>query len=70
MRNDAMHRYREYTLVWNALDYPAAIFPVTTIDPTLDAKTPPHEFYDDLDKKIYEMCEYSTRPLDDNLMAQ
>ncbi|KAG2134391.1 general amidase [Suillus bovinus] len=47
--------YCNYTTVWNALDYPAAIFPVTTVDPTLDGKKPPHSFYDDFDKDIYEM---------------
>jgi len=54
-----MHRYRYYTMVWNALDYPASIFPVTTVDPTLDARIPSHEFYDDFDKKVYDMCKYS-----------
>jgi hypothetical protein len=44
-------------MVWNALDYPATVFPVTAVDPTLDAKTSPHEFYGDFDKNIYEMCE-------------
>lgn len=65
-----MHRYRDYTLVWNALDYSATIFPVTTVDPTLDVKNPPHKFYDDLDKRIYEMCEHSARPLGDYTMTQ
>ncbi|KAG2159900.1 general amidase [Suillus bovinus] len=49
------NRDANYTTVWNALDYPAAIFPVTTVDPTLDGKKPPHSFYDDFDKDIYEM---------------
>ncbi|KAG2068235.1 general amidase [Suillus decipiens] len=39
----------------NALDYPAATFPVTTVDPTLDAKKPCHVFYDDFDRGIYDM---------------
>ncbi|KAG2145199.1 general amidase [Suillus clintonianus] len=47
--------YVDYTIVWNALDYPAAVFPVTTVDSTLDGKAPPHGFYDDFDKDIYEM---------------
>jgi amidase len=45
-------------MVWNALDYSATTFPVTTVDPALDAKKPRHEFYSDVDKSIYEMCEY------------
>ncbi|KAG0695939.1 general amidase [Suillus ampliporus] len=48
------NRYTNYTTVWNALDYPAAIFPVTTVDSTLDGKEPRHDFYDDFDKHIYE----------------
>ncbi|KAG0708899.1 general amidase [Suillus ampliporus] len=40
------NRNANYTMVWNALDYPAAIFPVTT--------EPPHNFYDQFDKEIYE----------------
>ncbi|KAG1747892.1 general amidase [Suillus paluster] len=49
------NNYTNYTTVWNALDYPATTFPVTTVDPTLDGKEPPHGFYDDFDKGIYEM---------------
>ncbi|KAG1755245.1 general amidase [Suillus paluster] len=47
--------YGYYTMVWNALDYPAAIFPVTTVDPILDGKELTHDFYDEIDKKVYEM---------------
>ncbi|KAG0694762.1 general amidase [Suillus ampliporus] len=54
------NRYTNYTAVWNALDYPAATFPVTTVDPTLDAKKPCHVFYDDFDKDIYEMYDPET----------
>ncbi|KAG2366570.1 general amidase [Suillus spraguei] len=49
------NRYADYTTVWNSLDYPAAIFPVTTVDSTLDRKEPPHSFYDDIDKEVYEL---------------
>lgn len=28
-----MNRYTNYTRVWNALDYVAAVFPVTKVDP-------------------------------------
>ncbi|KAG2104409.1 general amidase [Suillus discolor] len=49
------NRYVDYTAVWNALDYAAAIFPVTTVDSTLDGKAPPHAFYNDFDKDVYEM---------------
>lgn len=46
-----------YTAVWNALDYPACVFPVTRVDPILDAPKPPHAFIDDRDKANYEFCE-------------
>ncbi|KAG2137384.1 general amidase [Suillus bovinus] len=49
------NRYLDYTAVWNALDYPAAVFPVTTVDSTLDRKARPHAFHNDIDKDIYEM---------------
>ncbi|KAG2044807.1 general amidase [Suillus americanus] len=49
------NKYANYTTVWNTLDYPAAVFPVTTVDSTLDGKEPPHSFYDDFDKAVYEM---------------
>ena len=56
-KREIICRYTNYTTVWNALDYPALTFPVITVDPTLHAKEPPHSFYDDFDKEIYEMCE-------------
>lgn len=31
-------RYWGYTAIWNLLDYPGAVFPVTTVDPTKDVK--------------------------------
>ncbi|KAG1881700.1 general amidase [Suillus tomentosus] len=52
------NRYTNYTTVWNVLDYAATVFPVTTVDPTLDArneKDPPHRFYDQFDQDVYEM---------------
>jgi amidase len=54
------NRYTNYTTVWNALDYPAATFPVTTVDPTLDTKKSRHVFYDDFDKGIYDMYDPET----------
>ena len=43
--------------MWNTLDYPACVFPVTRVDPVLDAARPPHDFIDDRDKENYEYCE-------------
>jgi len=52
-----MCSYGNYTGVWSGLDYPASVFPVTAVDPTLDARMPPREFYDDVDRVVHEMCE-------------
>jgi amidase len=50
-------RYIPYTAVWNALDYPAAILPVSTVNPELDTKRPPHQFLSPDDEKNYNFCE-------------
>ncbi|CCM06222.1 uncharacterized protein FIBRA_08468 [Fibroporia radiculosa] len=44
-----------YTKVLNALDYVACTFPVTKVDPTLDAKKPPHQFLNDADEVNYNL---------------
>ena len=33
-------RYWGYASIWNLLDYPAVVFPVTKADPTRDVKEP------------------------------
>ncbi|KAI0299765.1 general amidase [Multifurca ochricompacta] len=43
----------EYTLIWNVLDYPACVFPVTKVDPVLDKPKPAHAFLSKVDQKIY-----------------
>jgi len=44
-----------YTALWNALDYPVAVVPVTTVDPALDVQhATPHEFRSEDDKWVYE----------------
>ncbi|KAH7915795.1 general amidase [Hygrophoropsis aurantiaca] len=55
-----LNRYTNYTTVWNALDYPACVIPVSTVDPVLDAKKPAHAFIDDYDRKIYESYDPET----------
>lgn len=45
-----------YTNVWNVLDYPATVFPVTTVDPAVDVKKAPHVFISKADKRVYELC--------------
>jgi len=47
--------YGNYTTVWNALDYPASVFPVTTVDPARDVKKPRECFIDDFDREIHEL---------------
>lgn len=50
------HRSVDYTLVWNVLDYPACVFPVTKVDSVLDRPKPPHKFLGEADRKTYELC--------------
>jgi len=47
--------YGHYTTVWNALDYTASVFPVTTVDPVLDVKQSRENFIGADDRKVYEM---------------
>ncbi|KIL66043.1 hypothetical protein M378DRAFT_177988 [Amanita muscaria Koide BX008] len=53
-----MNKFAVYTATWNNLDYPALVIPVTKTDPRLDVKKPPHRFFSDVDKVMYEFCEY------------
>ncbi|KAF9241345.1 general amidase [Melanogaster broomeanus] len=46
--------YTNYTTVWNGLDYPASVFPVTTVDPALDLKKARESFVDDFDQRNHE----------------
>ncbi|KAF4984915.1 hypothetical protein FDECE_16981 [Fusarium decemcellulare] len=48
-------RYWGYTSQWNLLDYPAAVFPVTEVDPVLDVKDVNYAPKNDQDKAIYDM---------------
>jgi amidase len=54
--NGVLGRSADYTMVWNALDYPALTIPVSKVDQTLDAKQPAHAFYSNADKANYESC--------------
>lgn len=53
----------DFTLIWNALDYPALIIPVTKVDPALDKVKPPHQFLSDEDKANHEFCEFGSTKL-------
>ncbi|KAM6501145.1 general amidase [Amanita muscaria] len=46
-----------YTVVWNNLDYPAFVLPVTRVSSELDSKRPPPVFFSDLDKQLYDFYE-------------
>lgn len=48
-------RYWGYTSNWNLLDYPGAVFPVTTVDPAKDLKDPDYVPKNDEDQFIYDM---------------
>lgn len=48
-------RYWGYTANWNLLDYPAVVFPVTTVDPVKDPKEISYVPKNDEDRFIYEM---------------
>ncbi|KAF8601153.1 general amidase [Ceratobasidium sp. AG-I] len=44
-----------YTSLWNAVDYTVGVLPVATVDPELDQPGPPHDFYSDEDRDIYNL---------------
>ncbi|KAG6906122.1 hypothetical protein DXG01_015796 [Tephrocybe rancida] len=51
------HATVAYTTVWNVLDYPALVIPVSKVDQALDVKKPAHEFLNELDESNYEFYE-------------
>jgi amidase len=48
-------RYWGYTSHWNLLDYPGAVFPVTTVDPLLDVKDANYSPKNEQDRFVYDM---------------
>ncbi|KAG9001108.1 hypothetical protein FRB90_011681 [Tulasnella sp. 427] len=45
-----------YTCIWNNLDYAAASFPVTKVDPNLDTiESPPESFYNQEDEAVFKL---------------
>ena len=48
-------RYWGYTAHWNLLDYPAAVFPVTTVDPLKDPKDASYTPKNKQDKFCYDL---------------
>jgi hypothetical protein len=49
-------RHDNYTRVWNALDYPALVFPVSNVNPAIDLKKPAHKFLNQSDEAWYKLC--------------
>ncbi|KAJ5092012.1 amidase signature domain-containing protein, partial [Penicillium alfredii] len=47
-------RYRGYASIWNLLDYPALVFPVTKIQPERDAKDPVYTPQNEFDRWCYD----------------
>ncbi|KLO19358.1 general amidase [Schizopora paradoxa] len=43
-----------YTSVLSCLNYVAAVFPVTTVDPKLDVRNAPHQFYNKKDQAMFQ----------------
>ncbi|KAK9447604.1 amidase signature domain-containing protein [Limtongia smithiae] len=48
-------KYWAYTSQWNLLDYPGAVFPVTTVDQALDTPEVGYEPMNEQDKFFYEL---------------
>ncbi|KAF5384166.1 hypothetical protein D9615_003363 [Tricholomella constricta] len=46
-----------YTMIFNTLDYPALVIPVSKVDQVLDQKKPVHEFLSKEDQANYELYE-------------
>lgn len=45
-------------MVFNLLDYPSLVMPISKVDPEVDVVKPRHEFYDEVDKANHEICEF------------
>ena len=51
-------RYWGYVSQWNLLDYPALVFPVTTVDPALDERDEGYEPKNEQDRYNHELCKF------------
>lgn len=51
-------KYWGYTSQWNLLDYPAAVFPVATVDRHVDRPNDDHKPLSEEDKRNWELCKY------------
>ncbi|TCD62072.1 hypothetical protein EIP91_007512 [Steccherinum ochraceum] len=55
-----MNSDASYTSIYNVLDYPSFVFPVTRVDPVKDAKKPPHKFLSEEDEDNYKLYDPKT----------
>ncbi|TFK38849.1 amidase signature domain-containing protein [Crucibulum laeve] len=55
-----LNTYANYTMIWNVLDYPALVIPVSKVDQTLDTKQSAHTFYGTEDQANYDLYEPET----------
>lgn len=66
-------RYWGYTSIWNLLDYPAAVFPVTSVDPEIDEDTSEYSPRNDMDewvRKHYNAVEQRDAPVSLQLVGK
>ncbi|KAI9702416.1 MAG: hypothetical protein M1836_000895 [Candelina mexicana] len=66
-------RYWGYTSQWNLLDYPAAVFPVTKVDPDVDVKDEnylPLNEKDEYNHRLYKPSRYQDAPVSLQLVGR
>lgn len=56
-RVNGLSRISMYSAVWNSLNYPCCIFPVTSVDPVKDPVQPRTEYLGKADRLNWETCE-------------
>lgn len=45
-----------YTIIWNTLDCPSLVLPITEVNAELDVSVPAHEFRGADDEAVYKLC--------------
>ncbi|KAH9946646.1 general amidase [Amylocystis lapponica] len=53
-------RTASYTMVWNSMNCPSLVIPITKVDPILDVKPPPYQFLCAIDEEIYGLYDSET----------
>lgn len=48
-------------MIWNVLDYPAIVIPVSRVDESVDAKRQRDKFYNEYDEANYNSCKSDAR---------